>query len=450
MIGAGSSGLAALRALVAQDLDATCFEQGHDVGGLWVKGNSNGRKGAYASLHINTSKDNTQFSDFPMPEELGDFPHHSELARYFRSYAEHFDLLDRIRFGRQVKRCIPLESGGYELTLTEERETSRFDAIVVANGHHFQPHLPEPTTYATFDGEVIHSYDYESPTTPLDFRSRRVLVVGIGNSAVDIACELSRSGASRVILSARRGAWVMPKYLRGQPIDGPAFFPHFLPGKLRRILVTQSFRWIYGSMNKFGLPEPDHLIGEAHPTISSDLPHLVKSGQIQVRPGFAFASDRCVLFADGSTEDVDAIVFCTGYQVAFPFFDPEHIAARKNELPLFFRTFHPEHRNVFFVGLLQTIGAVMPVAEAQARAIALHLCGEYNLPDAHSMFAHIQESDEKMKTRFVPSLRHTMQVIPEHFHPALKRELREGKRRARRREGIAFSAGMSTEEGAPP
>jgi dimethylaniline monooxygenase (N-oxide forming) len=437
ILGAGSCGLVALKTLREYGLDVVCFEQGREVGGLWVLNNSSGRGGTYESLHINTSKTQTQFSDFPFPDELGNFPHHSHIANYLRNYAQHFELLRDIRFNEKVDHCAPLDGGGYQLTTAHS--TERFDALIVANGHHFAPLLPEHSLYSEFKGSTLHSYDYRSPDRPLALRGRRVVVVGMGNSAMDIACELSRSDAAQhVTVSARRGAWVMPKYLRGKPIDGPAFFPHWLPGKLRRRLVTRAFELIYGKMSDFGLPEPDHLIGESHPTISTEFPHLVKNGDIELRPGFRYADGDRVHFTDGSSSKCDTIIFCTGYKIEFPFFSNEHICAPENQIDLFYRVFHPEHRHVFFIGLLQTIGAVMPVAEAQARAIGMHLCGAYNLPDKASMLASINIHSQMMSSRFVQSARHTMQVIPEAFHPALNAELEAGVRRAQRKVGIAF------------
>jgi len=441
VLGAGSSGLVTLKVLLEHGLEATCFEQHQHVGGLWVQQSAQAHAGIYDSLHINTSTRQTQFSDFPFPAHLGDFPHHTHLARYFADYAAHFGLYERIHFGHHVSRCEPLESGGYRLLFSGPNQSPRsFDAVVVANGHHFSPLLPEREKYQDFSGQILHSSAYKNPDHPVSLRGRRVVVVGIGNSAMDIACELGRSGASsHVTLSTRRGAWIMPKYLRGQPIDGPAFFPHWLPARLRQRLVTRAFCWLYGNMRDFGLPEPEHLIGQTHPTVSTEFPVMVKSGDIVVKPGFTRAQGDRVFFSDHSSIEADAVIFCTGYRVAFPFFEATHIEAPDNILPLYFRTFHPQLRHVFFVGLLQTIGAVMPVAEAQAGAIAKHLGGAYNLPSQAEMRIAIARYDQQMKARFIPSLRHTMQVIPEDFHRALNLELRRGQKRARRQQGLAFS-----------
>lgn len=420
---------------------------GNDLGGLWVRGNSNGRPSAYASLHINTSTQEMEYSDFPMRRDIGLFPHHRHIAEYFRAYAHHFGLEEHIRFQSRVEHCRPLgdpqSPQGYRVTVrnmnTGECHDEDFSALVVANGHHFSPSFPQPDLAPAFEGLVLHSSAYQSPTEPHDLRNHRVLVVGMGNSAMDIACELARTGgAEKVCVSARRGAWVLPKFLRGQPIDQGNVIPLWLPPALRRRVVTRSFEWIFGKMSDFGLPEPDHLLGEAHPTVSSDFPPLVANGDIHMRPGIAEGAGRTIRFTDGREDDFDTIIYCTGYKIEFPFFAPEHLSAPENEIPLYHRAFHPVHRQVFFVGLLQTIGAVMPVAEAQAKAIAEHLSGEFNLPSQEEMNRSLEAERVAIQKRFVASKRHTMQVDPTTFHKRLHKDLIRGRKRAKRGEGIAF------------
>jgi len=443
IIGAGTSGLVALKSLRERGFSPDCFEMGDDVGGLWNFDNQNGRGGTYRSLHINTSTVEMEYSDFPMRTDIGHFPHHSHIREYFQSYVEHFQLKDAIRFRTRVEHAAPLSGGGYRLrTVNLETGGARdedFDALIVANGHHFSPSFPEPNRSDSFDGLVTHSHQYVDPGSPDDLRDKDVIVVGMGNSAMDIACELSRVGGARSVkVSARRGAWVLPKFLRGKPIDQGTVIPTWLPGRLRRKVVTRSFELIAGKMSDFGLPQPDHLIGEAHPTVSSDFPHLVANGDIEmIGEILSCSGDRVSVRGDKSYR-ADAIIYCTGYKIEFPFFDSDHISAPGNELPLYHRAFHPEHRSVFFVGLMQTLGAVMPVAEAQARAIAAHLDDDYALPTEAEMRTAIEADHRAMKKRFVASKRHTMQVDPPAFYKRLRKDLIRGKRRATRGEGLPF------------
>ena len=130
-------------------------------------------------------------------------------------------------------------------------------------------------------------------------------------------------------------------------------------------------------MTDYGLPKPDHRIGEAHPTISADFLNRIAHGELDLEAEHRRARGRRVRFQDGTVEDVDVIVWCTGYKVTFPFFDEDFISAPDNDLPLFRRVFKPGIDNLAFIALLQPLGAIMPLAEAQGRWIARYLRGEY-------------------------------------------------------------------------
>jgi cation diffusion facilitator CzcD-associated flavoprotein CzcO len=188
VIGAGVSGLTAVKALGDWDVPHSCFEASDDVGGNWYFRNPNGHSSAYRSLHIDTSKSAISLSDFPMDERYPDFPHHREIHGFLREYADRFGLRDRIRFGTAVEHATRLDGGGWDI------DGERFDALLVCNGHHWDPSYP--SFPGSFDGQTIHSHHYIDPTEPLPLQGKRVLVVGIGNSAVDIVSELSRKGVA--------------------------------------------------------------------------------------------------------------------------------------------------------------------------------------------------------------------------------------------------------------
>lgn len=442
VIGAGCSGLVSVKALREVGHEAHAFELGSKVGGLWVQDNDSGRSAAYDSLRINTSRSQMQFADYPMPSEYGDYATHRQVAEYFRAYAAHFDLERCIRFRTEVSSATPTASGYSVVSRNLDTGTSsveHFDAVVVASGHHFAPLFPDPPAPGAFDGLTLHSHAYRNPDRPAQLRGRRVVVVGFGNSAVDIASELAlASGPGQVTLSTRRGAWVLPRYLLGRPIDQGRLLPGWLPDRLRRRIATWAFRKIRGSMSDFRLPEPDHLIGEAHPTLSDELPTLVKSGAIQVRPSIRRLRGQSVEFDDGNEVEADAIVYCTGYRVSFPFFAADHVSADDNDLPLFRRVFHPTHRRLFFVGLAQPLGAIMPIADQQARWIADHLAGNYNLPAEGELAHDIARERASLKARYVTSRRHTMQIDPAEYAKSLDAEWGRGRRRAQRHLGQPF------------
>jgi dimethylaniline monooxygenase (N-oxide forming) len=427
VIGAGSSGIAAVKALHERGFELDCFEASDRVGGLWVYKNRNGMSGAYSSLHINTSRGRMEYSDFPMPATLPDFPHHSQIAAYFESYVDHFGFRDRITFETRVTRA-ERSGDGWEVS-TDRGETRAYDALIVANGHHWDPRWPEPAFpgHERFAGTQIHAHDYKGDD-PGFFRDKRVVVLGMGNSAMDIAVEASFA-ATNVYLAARRGAWVMPKYVLGRPIDTLSASSR-IPFEIRRRSLATLLRAVVGDMERYGLPKPDHKLLQAHPTVSDDVLSRITHGEIEPRPNIAELTERTVRFADGSEVEADVIVYCTGYKVTFPFFDPGFIAAPGNDLPLFRRVFHPDVPGVYFIGLLQPLGAVMPLAELQSEWVCDHLAGRYELPPGAELRADIEAERRAMFKRYVASKRHTMQVDFEDYVHAAQRERRRGAERA--------------------
>ena len=202
VIGAGISGLTVGKMLGDYGVEYTCFESSDRIGGNWAFGNPNGHSSAYRSLHIDTSKERLSFRDFPMPPEYPDFPHHTQIKAYLESYAEAFDLKDNIEFENGVVSATPVgenAAGGWDI-LDQAGATRHFDHLVVANGHHWKPRIPDwPGEFA---GELIHSHAYVNPFDPIEMRGKRVIVVGMGNSAMDIASELSAPW-----MASRRPKW---------------------------------------------------------------------------------------------------------------------------------------------------------------------------------------------------------------------------------------------------
>jgi cation diffusion facilitator CzcD-associated flavoprotein CzcO len=428
VIGAGSSGIAAVKALDERGFELDCFEASDRVGGLWVYKNSNGMSAAYRSLHINTSRARMEYADFPMPATYPDFPHHTQIAEYFDAYVDHFGFRDRITFDTRVTRAERLADGRWEVS-TDRGDTRSYDALVVANGHHWDARWPEPAFpgHERFAGVQMHSHDYAGDDPDL-FRDKSVVVLGMGNSAMDIAVEASFV-ARDVYLAARRGAWVIPKYILGRPMDSMQASAR-IPFAIRRRAQEALLRLVVGDMERYGLPKPDHRFLEAHPTVSDDVLSRLAHGEIAPKPNIAELTERTVRFADGSEVDADVVVYCTGYRVTFPFLDPALISAPDNDLPLFRRVFHPDVGGIYFIGLLQPIGAIMPLAELQSQWICDHLAGRYQLPPDVELRADIEAERAAMFKRYVASKRHTMEVDFEDYVLGVRRERVRGERRA--------------------
>jgi cation diffusion facilitator CzcD-associated flavoprotein CzcO len=429
VIGAGVSGLTAGKALTDWGIPYTCFESSDDVGGNWYFRNPNGRSSAYRSLHIDTSKPSISFKDFPMPDRYPDYPHHTEIVEWLRDYADAFGLRERIRFNTTVRRAERLEGRGWRI-VTDRGDSELFDALVVGNGHHWDPSLPDFP--GRFSGDTLHSHHYIDVTDPLDMRGRRVLVVGIGNSAVDIASELSRKGvAEKVFISTRSGAWVIPKYMFGKPTDQVVHTIPWLSLRLQRWLVQPLPRIASGRMESYGLLRPNHRFLEAHPTVSSELLLRLGSGDAVAKPNVAELLGDRVRFEDGSVEEVDAIIYATGYRITFPFFDEDFLSAPGNRLPLYKRMFKPGIDDLAFVGLAQAIPTLFPFAECQSKLLARWLAGEWALPDRAEMERVIADDERRFVAHFNARPRHTMQTEARVYEYELRKKvLPAGRRRA--------------------
>jgi dimethylaniline monooxygenase (N-oxide forming) len=430
IIGAGSSGISSCQVLKARGLEFDCFEKGSNVGGLWRYGNDSGLSSAYSSLYINTSRKVMEYKAYPMPSDYPDYPHHSQIADYFDDYVDHFDLRDHIRFRTEVTDVRPGDDGGWHVT-TDRGQTHRYRAVLVANGHHWNPKLPDYP--GEFLGETTHSHYYR---TSEGFEGRNVLVVGFGNSAVDIACDTSRV-ARQVFLSTRRGAHVVPKYLRGVPVDElvtPA--NSRLPFWFTRLMIMRLLKQAQGSMTDYGLPEPDHKLGEAHPTISSELLPAIGHGRVEPRPAIERLDGHSVRFADGSEEQIDVIVWCTGYTITFPFLPPDVLEPNDNEVPLYRMVVPPDLDGLYFIALLQPLGAMMPLAEAQSEWVADLLAGDSALPPRDDMRKEISDRRQALSRRYVKSTRHTIQVDFFPYLREIEKERKAGRKRRARGQGI--------------
>ena len=308
---------------------------------------------------------------------------------------------------------------------------------MVANGHHWDPRYPDFP--GEFTGRTLHSHHYIDPQTPMDFFGARILVVGLGNSAADIAVELSsKSLQTKVTLSTRSGAWIVPKYVAGRPADTMYRTTPHLPLKWQR-KIMQWGQVLNGSNGAlYGLPEPNHKFFEAHPTQSVELPLRLGSGDVVPKPNIARLDGSTVHFEDGTSDDFDIIVWATGYNITFPFFDPDFLSAPANQFPLYKRMYKPGIDDLTFVGFAQATPTLFPFVESQARLVAAHLVGAYALPGIAEMERVIKEDEAKYIGHVLHTPRHTQQV--DYFiyeHDIRAREIPAGRKRALAGQAVA-------------
>ncbi|MEB3033910.1 flavin-containing monooxygenase [[Mycobacterium] nativiensis] len=447
IIGAGISGLTAGKMLADYAIDYTCFESSDRIGGNWAFGNPNGHSSAYRSLHIDTSKHQLSFRDFPMPPDYPDFLHHTLVKEYLESYADAFELKRNIEFTTEVTHAQRLPDGGWELELTRG-ERQRFDLLVVANGHHWDPRLPDFP--GEFTGETLHAHHYIDPKTPLQFSGKRILVVGLGNSAADIAVELSsRTLENELTLSTRSGAWIVPKYVAGKPADKYYRTSPYVPLSWQRKVAQWAQPIMSGRPEDLGLPTPNHKFFEAHPTQSMELPFRLGSGDVIPKPNIDRLDGDTVHFVDGTSGQFDIIIYATGYNITFPFFDQDFISAPENRIDLYKRMFYPGIDDLVFAGFAQSTPTLFPFVESQARLIGAYAAGRYRLPSEAEMRRVITADMRKYTGHMVDRPRHTQQV--DYFlyeHDMRTREIPRGAKRAAELGGPAWAGVTTTRIGA--
>src|SRR6202043_1002145 len=210
--------------------------------------------------------------------------------------------------------------------------------------------------------------------------------------------------------STRSGAYVVPKYIFGRPADQVVKTNPQLPSSLQRRLARVLPRIFSGRMEDFGLPTPNHNFLDAHPTVSSELLGRLGAGDAVAKGDVDELLGDRVRFADGSVEAVDAIVYATGYNVSFPFFDPDFLTAPENVLPLYKRMLKPGLDDIAFIGLGQPIPTIFPFSELQSKIAARWLSGDWAPPPQREMEEEIRRDEAFHTAHFVNKPRHTMQL----------------------------------------
>lgn len=426
IVGAGCSGFTTAKRLKDHGIDYDCFEKSDEVGGNWYFNNPNEMSSCYESLHIDTSKWRLAFEDYPVPDTWPDFPHHSQLQQYFQDYVDHFNLRQSITFNTSVEKAQQIDHQRWAVTLSSD-ETKEYDALIVCNGHHWNIRWPDYP--GKFDGYQVHSHNYRTPFEPYDFRQKKVLIVGAGNSGMDISSELSqRPIASKLFISMRRGVWVLPKYIDGEPAD-KATLPDWMPEKLGLSLARSKIKKVIGQMEAYGLPKPDHEPLDGHPSVSGEFLTRVGCGDINPKGPIEKLDGDGVVFKDGTREEIDAIVWATGYNISFPFFDDPELTPKENKFPLYKRMIKPGYPTLFFMGLAQPLPTLVNFAEQQSKLVAAYLSGEYAVPSDSIMEQTIVADEEHHLGRFYKSARHTMQLDFNSYVKDLHKELKRGKKR---------------------
>jgi hypothetical protein len=216
---------------------------------------------------------------------------------------------------------------------------------------------------------MLHSKDYRDPS---QFAGKRVLVVGGGNSGVDMACDAGRFGNSCDI-SLKSGYWYLPKTFLGRPLTDLPIWR--LPIFLQRLILKSIIRLSIGDYRRYGLQRPNHKIFERHPAFGTDLLNAIRLGRVTPRPAIARATGNTVEFTDGSSGTYDLIVAATGFRTSFPFLPEGLLEIKNGVVQVYGGAFPPGVRGLYIVGWAQARNGfgrlITPLADLYARMIRL-------------------------------------------------------------------------------
>jgi dimethylaniline monooxygenase (N-oxide forming) len=422
VIGAGTSGLAAIRALTLAGHEVRAYEAGSAVGGMWRYENDNGLSGAYRSLTANTSRKRMQYPSLPMPGSAAEFPSRDDMVAYLEAYAEANDQLRHIDFGARLELARPVRAG-WEVTVGG-RDPQTFDALVIASGHYWDPYIPELP--GRFDGVLMHAHDYRAPER---FAGQRVVVVGGGQSALDLVAEISGT-ARRTILACRDGHHLVPRSVFGRPLDGvDTAAALFVPLPLVRAGVRMTIAAARATPDRGVLPKPRHKLFERRwpVVVSPAMQAALSTRAFECRPRLQeLAGDR-VRFEDGAEARADTILFATGYRIDFPFLPKALGQGEGWEFPLYRRILSPRAPGLAFIGVLKPGPGLFEIVERQAVWLGEVLAGALRIPDERGMWRAIDAGGERRSRRqFAATGRHTILCSRHAYLRLLARDLRRG------------------------
>lgn len=359
VIGAGPVGLAMGAALKRRGIPFDIVDAGSGVGGNWLHG-------VYRSAHIVSSKKATEYADYPMPEDFPDFPSADQMLVYLTAFAEERCLLSHCEFNKRVSSVVPEDASRWTVTFADG-DVRTYKGVVVCNGHHWDKRYPE--FRGTFTGEILHSKDYRDVS---QVEGKRVLVIGGGNSGVDMACDAGRFGKSCDI-SLKSGYWYLPKTFLGRPLtDIPLWgLPIFMQRAILKAIVKVSI----GDYRRYGLQRPDHKLFDRHPAFGTDLLGAIRLGRVKPRPAIDHVNGKTVTFVDGSTSTYDLIVAATGFHASFPFLPDGLIKVKDNVVQVYSGAFPAGVRGLYIVGWAQARNGfgrlITPLSDLYARMIAM-------------------------------------------------------------------------------
>ena len=413
VVGGGPAGLSLARTFLRHGIPFDVYERHSDVGGLWDR--SNPGSPVYDSAHFISSKTQSHYHDFPMPEDYPDYPSGKQIHRYMQGFADAYGLKGHIRFNTSVEKTEMQKDGSWLVTLSTG-ETKPYAALVCANGTNWHPVMPEYP--GTFTGEMRHAVSFRSMD---EFKGKRVLVIGAGNSGCDIACDAAKA-ADAAFISLRRGYHFVPKHLFGIPADVVAHGGPQLPMWLAQRVLGVILRILNGDLTRLGLQKPDHRLFESHPILNTQLLHYLGHGDIKAKPDVARFEGKTVHFKDGTAEEIDLVLCATGYTWKVPYVDPALFDWKEGRPDLYMNLFSRKNPTLYALGFMETNGGAYKLFDEMADLIARTILARATgTAGALDPLIASDRPDLSGGIKFVGSARHATYVEIDAYRAHMKR-----------------------------
>lgn len=373
IIGAGPAGLVTARAFARYGIDFELLERHDKPGGIW----NIEQQGSpmYSSCKFISSRDFGGFIGYPMPDSYPMYPRWDQIRDYVNSFIRDFGLKARIRVNSEVVHAeeIKTADGRYWRVSLSDGTMKDYRGLVIATGAQWDPARPKILNEEEFDGEILHSAEYIGPEM---VAGKRVMVVGAGNSGVDIAADAALHG-EMAYLSTRRGYWFLPKFLYGVPV--PDLLAGNVPPQTTGPLAGKSMEEIFelvlgtlGDLTTYGLPTPDHDLGASHPIINGQVLHCLAHGLMEHRGNPVKFEQGAVIDENGVRTEVDMVIFATGYDVDVPWLDDGVLEYVDGHPRNTMGTFLPGVPNLYIAGALHFAGNTFSIFDRTVQAAAAH------------------------------------------------------------------------------
>lgn len=361
VIGAGAAGLWAAAELRRRGVRVVVLERTGAVGTSW--------RGRYDGLRLNTVRWLSGLPRAPIPPRAGSWPTRDDFVAYLESFAEHQRF--EVRFGTEVSR---IDRAGEQWLLHTSAGALEARFVVVATGYDGVPKIPDWPGRDGFAGELLHASQYRNPQR---FRTKDVLVVGVGNSGTEIATQLVDGGAARVRVSMRTPVNFVPREVFGIPMTVFARLSELQPDWVGDRLGVHMQKAAFGDLSRYGMPRAPYGIStelrvKGHgPVMDSGFVGALKTRRIELVPPVERFEGQHVVLSDGNRIGPEVVIAATGYRhglerlvghlgVLLPSGKPAVLGART----------HPRAPRLYFNGFWLPASGQLPAARRTSGQIA--------------------------------------------------------------------------------